>query len=46
MHDVVEGRRRFVVADGRADESAEMRHTEHGPLGEFRERMKGEMGAR
>jgi len=43
MHDVTEGRRRYVFADGREDESAEMRHTEHAPLGEFRERMKPEM---
>lgn len=45
MAEVTEGRRRFVFADGREDESAEMRHTEHEPLGDFRERMIREMGA-
>jgi len=46
MHDVIEGRRRYVFADGRPDESADMRHTEHEPLGEFRDRMRGSLGAR
>lgn len=43
MAEVVEGRRRFVFADGREDEAAEMRHTEHAPLGEFRDRWRPEM---
>ncbi|MEO5619187.1 MAG: FecR domain-containing protein [Candidatus Eisenbacteria bacterium] len=46
MVEVPGGRRRFVFADGREEEAAEMRHTEHGPLGEFQERMGRELGAK
>lgn len=46
MADVSGGSRRFVFADGRPEESAAMRDTEHGPLGDFRERMGAEMGAK
>ncbi len=42
MHEVTPGRRRFMFADGREDEAAAMRETEHGPLGEMRARMGGE----
>ncbi len=44
MSDVVAGRRRYVFADGRPEESADMRAAEHAPLGDFRARMQGEMG--
>ena len=44
MSEVVAGRRRYVYADGRPEESAEMRATEHQPLGDFRVRMQPEMG--
>lgn len=44
MTKVPAGRRRYVFADGRPEESAEMRHTEHAPLGDFRDRMNPEMG--
>jgi ferric-dicitrate binding protein FerR (iron transport regulator) len=40
------GRRRYVFSDGRPDESAPMRPTEHVALAEFRERMRGMMGGR
>jgi ferric-dicitrate binding protein FerR (iron transport regulator) len=44
MADVVAGRRRYVFADGRPDENAEMRPSEHAELPAMRERMKGMMG--
>jgi len=44
MSEVIAGRRRYVFADGRPEESAEMRATEHQPLGDFRTRMLPEMG--
>ena len=37
------GHRRYVFADGRPEESAEMRVTEHQPLGDLRARMTPEM---
>jgi len=43
MTEVEAGRRRYVFADGRPEESAEMRATEHEPLGDFHRRMTGEM---
>ena len=44
MAEVAAGHRRFVFADGRPEESADMRDTEHVPLGDFRDRMREEMG--
>jgi ferric-dicitrate binding protein FerR (iron transport regulator) len=43
MAEVVAGRRRYLFADGRPEESAEMRPVEHVELGRFRERMSGMM---
>jgi ferric-dicitrate binding protein FerR (iron transport regulator) len=43
MTEVAAGRRRYVFADGRPEESAEMRPTEHAPLGDLRARMAKEM---
>ena len=44
MSPVMAGHRRYVFADGRPEESAEMRATEHEPLGDLRARMTPEMG--
>ncbi len=44
MSPVVAGHRRYVFADGRPEESADMRPTEHEPLGDLRARMAPEMG--
>ena len=44
MSPVMGGYRRYVFADGRPEESADMRPTEHDPLGDLRARMAGEMG--
>lgn len=44
MSPVMGGRRLYVFADGRPEESAEMRATEHEPLGDLRARMAPEMG--
>jgi ferric-dicitrate binding protein FerR (iron transport regulator) len=46
MIEVVAGRRRYVFADGRPEESAEMRPTEHVELGRLRERMNTMVGPR
>ena len=43
MSPVMAGHRRYVFADGRPEESADMRPTEHEPLGDLLERMKREM---
>lgn len=43
MSPVMGGHRRYVFADGRPEESAEMRPTEHAPLGSLRVRMTPEM---
>jgi hypothetical protein len=42
--EVTAGHRRYVFADGRPEESAEMRDTEHAPLGELQQRMREAMG--
>ena len=44
MSPVLAGSRRYVFADGRPEESADMRATEHEPLGDLRARMKDAMG--
>jgi ferric-dicitrate binding protein FerR (iron transport regulator) len=44
MSPVMAGHRRYVFADGRPEESADMRASEHEPLGDLLERMKSEMG--